>query len=177
MNTIKPDDVAKLAKEKTFENIVEFEEITENSLKNIAELQKIFPNWTRENAIKKLRKTIAKKDLRFIGKTNGELIAHLKITLKKSNHSHIAEMNSLIVKELHRRKGLATKLITFSISKLPKNIKIITLTVDSKNKTAISLYKKIGFEKYGLLKNGTKTNGKFVDNVLMVKELKNNKKR
>lgn len=60
----------------------------------------------------------------------------------------------------------------FALTKIPKKTKIITLAVDSKNKKAINLYKKMGFKKYGLLKNGSKINSKFINNYYMYKTIK-----
>ncbi|MDD3083647.1 MAG: GNAT family N-acetyltransferase [Candidatus ainarchaeum sp.] len=174
MNSIKPEEFKELVKEKEIIEEIKFEQLTENSLKEINELQKIFPNWTRESSIKKIRSTIRGKDFRFVVKKNEEIIAHVKFLKKKSIHEHIAEMTSLIVNSSERRKGIATKLINFSIEKLPKKIKLITLAVDSKNKNAINLYKKIGFKKYGLLKKGSKIREKYVNNCLMVKEVNKN---
>ncbi len=172
MESIKPEEFKELIKDNNIQEEIIFEQITDNSLKDMAELQKIFPHWTRENAIKKMRNTISGKDMRFIIRKNGAIIAHLKINSRKGIHEHIVEMTSLFVKPEERKKGFATKLISFSLSKLPKKVKLVTLAVDSKNKKAINLYKKFGMKKYGLLKKGSKIKGVFVNNYLMVKEFK-----
>jgi len=54
---------------------------------------------------------------------------------------------------------------------LPKGISLVLLSGDTKNKVAYSLYKKLGFKKYGVLNKASLVNGKFVDNYLMKKEL------
>ncbi len=171
MEMIKPEEFKKLHEEKK-ENNISYEALNESSLKNIDEIHKLFPHWKRNSVIKKLKKIDDGKDLRFVARKNGKIIAHVKIKLKKGIHEHIADVTSLIVDSSERRQGIGMGLMKHSISKIPKKITLITLAVDSKNKPAILLYKKIGFEKYGLLKSGSKINGKLIDNYLMAKEIK-----
>ena len=83
MESIKPEEFKELIKDNNIQEEIIFEQITDNSLKDMAELQKIFPHWTRENAIKKMRNTISGKDMRFIIRKNGAIIAHLKINSRK----------------------------------------------------------------------------------------------
>jgi ribosomal protein S18 acetylase RimI-like enzyme len=172
MNAIKPEDLKEIGKEEKNYQILDFGELKENSLKEINDMHKLFPHWRRDKLIKKLARTVQGDDLRFVARKNGEIVAHIKFKLGKSIHEHIAESTSLIVEPTFRRQGIGIGLMEYSISKLPKKIKLVTLAVDNKNKKAIKLYKKIGFEKYGLLKKGSKINNKFVDNYLMVKEIK-----
>ncbi len=173
MSEIKPEELKELhtKREDINANKINYEQITDSSLKNIDEMHKLFPHWKRERVLKKLRDTVRGKDLRFIAIKNGKSIGHVRIMLKKSIHGHVAEVTSLIVDPKERRQGIGIGLMQYSISKLTNKITIITLAVDSKNRPAIALYKKIGFEKYGLLKKASKIDGKFVDNYLMVKYL------
>ncbi len=53
---------------------------------------------------------------------------------------------SLVVDPEYRRKMIATNLIGYLISDLGESIKLITLEVSTKNKPAINLYEKFGFE-------------------------------
>jgi ribosomal protein S18 acetylase RimI-like enzyme len=170
MNAIKPEELKNLEEQVNNDEII-FEQLTETSLNIINDLKKLFPNWTTEKTIKKLNNTIKGKNKRFIVKKNGELIGHIKLFNKKSPHNHIIELTSLIIKKEERGKGIAKQLIEYSIKK-NKNNKMFVLAVDTKNKKAIELYKKMGFKKYGLLKKGSFLNGVFVNNYLMVKELK-----
>lgn len=171
MSGIKPEKLKEIIQEKPKKENIEYSQLTENSLKNIDEINKLFPHWNRQSVLKKIQKTIKGDDLRFIAKVDGTIIAHVKILPKKSIHEHIAEITSLIVDKEHRRKSIGIKLMQFTLSKLPKKIKIVTLAVDSKNKKAINLYKKMGFKKYGLLKNGSKINEKFINNYFMYKKI------
>ncbi|MFA5764172.1 MAG: GNAT family N-acetyltransferase [archaeon] len=171
MTSIRPEELKKLHDDTEKQVIINYEQLIDNSLKHIDEMQKLFPHWKREHLIKKLKSTKEGKDLRFVAKVDGKIIAHIKLKHGKSIHSHIIQITSLIVDTKHRRKGIGIGLMQYSISKLIKPTTLVTLAVDSKNKKAINLYKKIGFEKYGLLKKGSKINNVFVDNYLMKKEI------
>lgn len=172
MSELKPENLKEIVEEKEKKNNIEYMQLTENSLKNIDELNKLFPKWNRQSVLKKIQKTVKGNDLRFVARMDGTIIAHVKILPKKSIHEHIAEITSLIVDKEFRKQGIGIKLMKFTLSKLPKKIRIVTLAVDSKNKKAINLYKKIGFKQYGLLKNGSKIDGNFINNYFMYKKIK-----
>lgn len=53
---------------------------------------------------------------------------------------------SIVVDPVYRRKMIASNLMTYLISDLAENLKLITLEVATKNKAAIQLYDKFGFE-------------------------------
>ena len=59
----------------------------------------------------------------------------------------------------------------YAINDLPTEVNLVLLAVDNKNKKAISIYKKLGFKKYGVLKRASKIQGKYVDNLLMEKQI------
>lgn len=151
---------------------IEFKKLQNHDLTTIDDLRELFPFWRRESILKKIRETEKGKDVRFVATLNGKIIAHVKYILGKSLHKHRVEMVSLIVEENERRKGIAKKLVNFSLKNLPPHICLIILAVDKKNKPAINLYKKLGFKEHGLLKNASKINNKFVDNLLMNKKIK-----
>jgi len=166
---ISPDELKALHTKK--EDVVfDYSDLTESSLKNIDELHKLFPQWHRKSVIRKLKLTGEGKNLRFVARKNGKIIAHVKLIFGTGIHSHVVSITSLVVDSKERRQGIGIGLMTYALSKLSKSILVTTLAVDSKNKAAINLYKKIGFERYGLLKQASKIQGKFVDNYLMEKQ-------
>jgi len=146
---------------------ITYDQLTQTGLNIIEQLHKLFPGWKRISVIKKVKDAHDGKDLRFIAKIDDEIISHVKYEKRKGLHKHVVHVTSLIVSKKHRRKGIAEELMKYSIKKLPPEVKIITLAVDSKNKAAINLYKKLGFEKYGLFKKASIINGKYVDNYMM----------
>jgi RimJ/RimL family protein N-acetyltransferase len=169
MSDIKPEEISEILK-KTDDDTVEFKQLKENSLKNIAEMQKLFPHWSRNSITKKLKKTINGKNQRFLIEKNGEIIGHIKIEKKTGIYSHVAEIASMVIQPAHETFELKIKLIKHVISQLPKEVKLVTINVNSKDKKSISIYEKIGFKQYGLLKKGSKIDGKFIDTALMMKE-------
>jgi ribosomal protein S18 acetylase RimI-like enzyme len=168
---IKPEELKDLNKEKEDYNTIEFEQMTEQSLKGIDEFHKLFPKLKRETILEKMKDTLSGQDMRFIAKKGGKIVGQLKVVLHKNHQSHVATLKGLYILPEERRQGLGLGLVEYSISKLPKNIKLITITIDFKNKETIKLYKKIGFEKYGLLEKGSQIDKEFVDNYLMKKDL------
>jgi len=144
-----------------------YQQLNQTGLNTIDQIQKLFPQWKRSSVIKKVKDAHDGKDLRFVAKANGEIIAHVKYEKGQGLHKHVVHVTSLIVANRYRRRGIANKLMLFSMKQLPKETKIITLAVDNKNKPAINLYKKIGFKKYGLLKKASLIKGKYVDNYMM----------
>lgn len=150
---------------------IELKKLETHDLNTIDDLHELFPFWRRESILKKLKETEKGKDFRFVAIIGGKIVAHVKYALGKSLHKHRTEMVSLIVENESRRKGIAEKLVKFSLKNLPKEKSLVILAVDKKNKPAINLYKKIGFIEHGLLKKGSIVENKFVDNVLMHKKI------
>lgn len=89
--------------------------------------------------------------------------------LSFSNLYNHMDINYLWVNENERRKGIASRLMEELIRETKENqISKITLEVDSKNKEAISLYEKFGFQKKAIRKNYYGTS----DGILMVLEVR-----
>lgn len=53
---------------------------------------------------------------------------------------------SIVVDPIYRKKGIGTNLIGYLISDLGESLKLLTLEVATKNKEALALYDKFGFE-------------------------------
>lgn len=150
---------------------VEFKQLTESSLNVIDEISALFPHWKRASVQKKIENTIGKKDWRFVALHDGKIIGHVRVLFGKGLHKHRVEFTSLVVVPKERHHGVAHELMLFAINSLSKKKSLAILAVSTKNKPAIALYKKLGFEKYGVLKNAAIVEGKFVDNILMQKKL------
>lgn len=153
------------------ESKVECSQLADSSLGVIDELCALFPKWKRFSVEKKINATLRGSDKRFVARLDGKIVAHVRIVFGKGIHSHRVEVLSLIVLPKFRRKGIGTKLVLFALGSLPKSVGLAILSVDSKNKPAVSVYKKLGFSKYGLLKGAAVIDGAAVDNLLMQKKL------
>ena len=123
-----------------------------------------------EGFIKKAENHTAVKLLVF---HNNEFIGLADITMKDKAESHIGILGIIIGKEW-RNKKIGKFLMQKIIEEAQKNIpqlQIITLTVFANNPVAKQLYEKMGFITYGLLPNGLKHKGVFVDNIYMYKSI------
>jgi len=102
-----------------------------------------------------------------------EVMGSARVTKNNGTKNHIGELGISLRKEA-RGKGLGEKLTKEVISKAIKKfkLKIITLEVYSKNKIAQNLYKKMGFQKVGIIKEGIKYFDTYEDVVIMVKYIK-----
>ena len=68
-----------------------------------------------------------------------------------------------------RRGGLGQRLVEAILDLACQSVELIQLTVVSDNGEARGLYTKLGFVEYGLEKNALKFNGRYYDEILMVK--------
>jgi ribosomal protein S18 acetylase RimI-like enzyme len=149
---------------------IEFKQLKDITLNTVDEVHALFPHWKRASVQKKIKATNSRRDKRFVALSNGKIVAHVRVVNGRGLHKHRVEITSLIVEPKCRRKHIGTDLMKFVLSELPKERRLVLLAVDVKNSPAIELYKKLGFEEYGLLKKASKINDKFVDNCLMRKE-------
>ncbi|MFA5729787.1 MAG: GNAT family protein [Candidatus Paceibacterota bacterium] len=104
---------------------------------------------------------------------NGEVMGSAGIIKYENIKSHIGEMGIIIKKEA-RGLGLGEKLFKKVMEEGIKKFKlrIVILDVFKGNKIAQNLYKKLGFQKIGLIRGGEKYYDQYVDNVMMAKYLK-----
>ena len=81
--------------------------------------------------------------------------------------SHKASLSSVFIEPEFQKKGVASILLSAIIEYSEKHVEQILLTVADDNKPAIHLYKKFGFETYGIETQAMKDNGQYTDEVLM----------
>ena len=93
---------------------------------------------------------------------------------KVDTEKHVGELGILLVK-YYRGMGLGKFMMRYMIKEAHQKLKleIITLKVYSKNKPAIRLYRKLGFKVAGKIPKGIKYYGKYMDDIIMFKHLKN----
>ena len=66
--------------------------------------------------------------------------------------SHKASLSSVFIEPEFQKKGVASNLLSAVIEHSKKHVEQILLTVAEDNKPAIHLYRKFGFETYGIEK-------------------------
>jgi ribosomal protein S18 acetylase RimI-like enzyme len=91
---------------------------------------------------------------------------------RSANTKHWAEIFSVFVNKDYRKKGIAKKLFikAFDIAKKKKYIKV-KIAVNTINKPAYNLYKKMGFVKVGKISKELKINEIYYDEYILEKLL------
>jgi len=145
--------------------------LREVELQDAAQIRRnIFPNKTLrqiENRIKN-----SEHERRIVALSNNEIIGYAVLAFRTVPHAHTALLHSLFVRDDFRNKGIGSRIIEHAEKIAFQNgIEILLLEVSAENRNAIPLYKKLGFEEYGLLRNGYKKDGKYKDLALMKKVL------
>jgi len=117
-----------------------------------------------------LKKIENKESVALVAEVNGKVMGLAKINKKKGAESHVGVLGIAIRKEI-RGRGIGKRLAELLIKEAKKHLKIeiVELEVFAENKVAYNLYKKLGFKKAGVVRNGLKKNGKYFDRILMVK--------
>jgi len=134
--------------------------------------EEITLEYETEYLNKQIEKINNKETIKLILLVNGDFAGITDITPHKKVNSHVATFGISIAKR-YRGKGLGKLLMEKILieAKRLSEIKIITLEVFAENQNAIKLYKKLGFNEYGRLPKGIKYKRRYIDNVLMYKEL------
>lgn len=115
-----------------------------------------------------LEKILYNKNLiHFFGYEGGSPVAYCQVVYKSDsvNFHSGAKIQALSVLPERRGQGLGTALLSEVVATLQKNtrIKNIHLEVVKENSVAVSLYKKLGFEKTGELKSMFTKHGALLD--------------
>ncbi|MEM6781361.1 MAG: GNAT family N-acetyltransferase [Pseudomonadota bacterium] len=89
---------------------------------------------------------------------------------KKAEHK--AYLWGVYTTKDNRGQGISRKLSQRVLDDLPEHIELIQTCVVKGNDTAHEIYKELGFQEYGVEEKGLKVDGKYYDEILMVKFLK-----
>jgi len=145
--------------------------LREANSQDAEQIQKnLFPNKTLEQIENRIKNSGHKR--RIVAECNNEIIGYAVLAFRTVPHAHTALLHSLFVKDNFRNKGIGSKIIEYAEKLVLQNkIEILLLEVGAENKNATNLYKKLGFEEYGLLQKGYKKDGNYKDLVLMKKFL------
>ena len=98
-----------------------------------------------------------------------QIIGNIDLTgNRRKVMKHTAVIGMGILKEW-RNSGLGTELLLSIIEWAVQNpiLELIWLQVYTENELALNLYRKMGFEENGIIKNFFKQNGKYFDNLTM----------
>jgi ribosomal protein S18 acetylase RimI-like enzyme len=86
-------------------------------------------------------------------------------------HAHKGLLWGMYVRPRAREIGIARRLAEAVIEHARSRVELLQLSVVSENAAARRLYTSLGFEEYGIDRRGAKYQGRYHDDVLMVKML------
>jgi len=120
-----------------------------------------------------LRKNEKKESVALVLEIDSKIMGLANVDKKPLVGSHIGNFGIGLRKQA-RGLGLGRRLMETTIEEARKSlrIEIVELQAFSKNKIARGLYKKLGFELIGTIKNGIKKKGRYYDELIMIKYLK-----
>ena len=110
----------------------------------------------------------------LVAELDGRVVGciRLKPPTKLPENAHVVQVQGLSVHPDSRRRGVAASLLDAAQETLrERGIRKLTLHVLSTNQAAIRLYQRHGFVREGTLLAEFCINGRFVDDVMMAKQL------
>lgn len=121
-----------------------------------------------EATIEFVKKKIAKEIVHFVAILENTVIGWCDIhPLAREGFTHCGILGMGVLKD-YRGKGIGKVLLNTAIAKAEeKGLERIELDVYSANKTAVYLYKKLGFEAEGIKKKARKIDGEYYDILCM----------
>jgi RimJ/RimL family protein N-acetyltransferase len=107
----------------------------------------------------------------LLAEVEGKVVANSSIIKKTGYSNHVGNLG-IAIKDGFREIGIGTEMMKTLVSKAENmGLKMLTLSVFSSNKIAKHVYEKVGFRETGCIPNELYKNGKYIDHVIMVKEL------
>lgn len=136
--------------------------------------QKPLTMKTERTFLSQVMDKLKKNDAVFLVlESGGKIAATVMVDRDRGEGSEHVGLFGISMRKEFRGKGIGKKIsrTALSLAKKRMKIKISRLTVVLKNKPAIRLYRRLGFKKTGITPKGFKHYGKYVDEMLMHKEL------
>jgi L-phenylalanine/L-methionine N-acetyltransferase len=123
-----------------------------------------------EKAFQPIYQDLIDRKIKYIFENEGKIAGMFKLVPNVHRADHIVYLGGLAINPEYGGKGLGQKMFEAIIEEVKKtNKKRIELSVATFNEKAINLYKKVGFEPEGVLKNYTylKSENRYIDELLM----------
>jgi len=125
---------------------------------------------TIEQQRKNIKEQLERGVLTFVLEDNKKLVGYVFGNIFTANRKKHCMNLAIAILQEYTGKGYGTKLMnTIEKYAINNGITRLELEVSKKNKIAISLYQKIGFEVEGVKRNAFLVNGNFEDEILMAK--------
>ena len=125
-------------------------------------------NWLAETL-----KNIEKREQIYLAaEANGRIIGASEVRVSKAERSkHVGELLIFISKD-YRNSGVGSYMMKTLIDSAKRiDLKMIKLQTFENNKNAIQFYRKYGFREVGRVPKEIFYKGKYIDNIIMVKEI------
>ena len=157
-----------------WEDLDDFFELINSLIEEVADIS-MYQKVTRDEEADWLESTLVKieKDNEFclVAEVHGSVVANSVLRKKRGYQSHVGELG-IIIKKGFRDVGLGAEMLKTLISNAETiGLEILTLRVFSSNERAIYVYEKLGFKEAGRIANGLFKNGKYLDDIIMVRRL------
>ncbi|MBT3417453.1 MAG: GNAT family N-acetyltransferase [Flavobacteriales bacterium] len=128
---------------------------------------------TIEHQKKNIQEQLERGVLTFVLEDNKKLVGYVFGNIFTANRKKHCMNLAIAILQEYTGKGYGTKLMnTIEEYAINNGITRLELEVSKKNKVAISLYQKKGFEVEGIKRNAFLVNGKYEDELLMAKIIK-----
>lgn len=121
-----------------------------------------------------LEKMSKKKKIVLMVFIADKLVAESSIEMRDRAENHIGRFGIAVAKNF-RGLGIGRLLMKTILDEAKKeipNLKILVLGCFSNNITALKMYDNFGFKKYGVLPEGIKRKGQYVDDICMYKKIR-----
>lgn len=135
--------------------MIKIRNITKEDLEILAKLNaSIFKDTSKKQALGVFTNYLKKgiPDACLLAQENGNIIGAVFAEEKKTFYPNSSHIKSIFVKEKWQGKGIGRQLIEKCLDALEKaGMKNVSLSVDPKNRSAVSMYWKYGFKKFRVL--------------------------
>ncbi len=113
-------------------------------------------------------------DIHLVAEVDGVVVGYIRLKPPTAlpENAHVTEVSGLAVHPGARRHGVASALLTAAERQArERHAAKLSLRVLSTNRPAIRLYRRLRFQREGILRREFLINGQYVDDVLMAKQL------
>ena len=131
---------------------------------------------TREQEVDWLSRTIARLEkgeaFHMVAEVGGKVIASSSVGKRRFHcENHVGDLG-ILIKSGYRDAGIGTEMMRTLINQArAMDLRMLVLTVFESNNRAIHVYEKVGFKETGRIPKGIYRNGRYIDRVMMTKDL------
>ena len=108
----------------------------------------------------------------MVAEVDGKVVANSEIGKKGGYSSHVGGVG-IGIRQDYRDMGIGTEMLKTLTAQAEKmGLKMLTLGVFSSNDRAIHVYNKVGFKETGRIPKEIYKDGKYIDHIIMTKEIR-----